>query len=265
MPPRGLSLLQRFLSGSGRGSSSLAPAGVALYVVGDIHGRADLLKTLLRKIALDAIRLESGTSRELIFLGDYVDRGPDSKGVIDLILAASLERNFWSMTLLKGNHEQAMLQFLDDPDIWPTWSQFGARETLTSYGVEPPARFSAPEDWARASRALNRALPADHRALLRSLELTAERGDYLCVHAGVRPGVPLEAQTEQDLLWIRDDFLKSEKRLSKVIVHGHTPSEEAYVGPHRIGLDTGAYATGLLTAIKLNGAERTLLQVRAGE
>ena len=265
MPSSGLSLLQRFLPGPGRSPPSLAPAGAALYVVGDIHGRADLLKALLRTIALDAIRLESGSARELIFLGDYVDRGPDSKGVFDLILSTGAERTFWSTTLLKGNHEQAMLQFLDDPEIWPTWSQFGARETLTSYGVAPPGQFSAPEDWARASRELNRALPADHRALLQSLQLTAERGDYLCVHAGVRPGAPLEAQTEQDLLWIREDFLRSEKRLSKVIVHGHTPTEEAYLGPHRIGLDTGAYATGLLTAVKLKGAERTLLQVRAGD
>ena len=265
MSSGGRSLLQRFLPGADRRASSLAPAGVALYVVGDIHGRADLLKTLLRKIALDAIRLESGSVRELIFLGDYIDRGPDSRGVLDLILATGHERNFWSTTLLKGNHEQALLQFLDDPDIWPTWSEFGARETLTSYGVAPPTRGSAPEDWARASRALGSALPPDHRKLLESLELTAERGDYLCVHAGVRPGAALEAQTEQDLLWIRDDFLRSEKRLAKVIVHGHTPAEEAYVGPHRIGLDTGAYATGLLTAIKLKGAERTLLQVKAGE
>ena len=185
--------------------------------------------------------------------------------MLDLILSTRKERDFWSTTVLKGNHEQALIQFLDDQDIWPMWSEFGARETLQSYGVTPPGRGSDPEDWARASRELNAAMPAEHRQLLDSLELVAERGDYLCAHAGVRPGVPLDQQTEQDLLWIRDDFLRSDKRLAKVIVHGHSAAEEAYVGPHRIGVDTGAYATGVLTAIKLKGAERTLIQVKLGD
>ena len=266
MPSRGaLSILQRLFPGPDRAPPSRAPAGVALYVIGDIHGRSDLLGPLLRKIALDAIRLEPGSPRELIFLGDYIDRGPDSKGVLDLILSTLQEREFWSTVTLKGNHEQAMLQFLADPQIWPDWSEFGARETLASYGVAPPARGGDPDDWARASRALNQALPDAHRRLLESLVLFVERGDYLFAHAGVRPGVPLEDKSEQDLLWIRDDFLRSRRRLAKVIVHGHTPAEAAYLGPHRIGLDTGAYATGLLTAVKLKGAERVLLQVRAGD
>ncbi|MDB5459103.1 MAG: diadenosine tetraphosphatase, partial [Caulobacteraceae bacterium] len=156
----------------------------------------------------------------------------------------------------------ALLQFLDDPGFWPTWSEFGARETLTSYGVTPPDRQADEGDWTRASLELAAALPAAHRAFLQRLELWAERGDYLCAHAGVRPGVPLAEQSEQDLLWIRDDFLRSERRLDKVIVHGHTPTEEAYLGEHRIGLDTGAYATSLLTAVKLQGCDRVLIQVR---
>lgn len=265
MPPGARSLFQRLMPGSAKAPIALAPAGVALYVVGDIHGRVDLLLALLRKIAFDAARNETAAQRELIFLGDYVDRGPDSRGVIDLILSTEAESDFWQVTALKGNHEAALLQFLDDPNFWPMWSEFGARETLTSYGVAPPAPGSEETDWLRASRQLNAALPVNHRAFLEGLELTADRGDYLCAHAGVRPGVPLDQQTEEDLLWIRDDFLRSEKRLAKVIVHGHTPAEEAYVGAHRIGVDTGAYATSVLTAIKLKAAEQVLIQARAGD
>ncbi len=262
MPPGAPSILQRLFAAPKRAAPAAAPEGVTLYVIGDVHGRLDLLHALLRKIAYDAARSGDGETRELIFLGDYVDRGPDSKGVIDLILSTIAERDFWTVTALKGNHEAALLNFMEDPGSWPGWSQFGARETLSSYGVDPPDWQGGEEDWARASRELSGAVPAAHKAFLRDLELTAERGDYLCVHAGVRPGQPLDRQIEQDLLWIRDDFLSSTRRLEKVIVHGHTPAEEAYLGDHRIGLDTGAYATSLLTAVKLKGTERTLIQVR---
>ena len=236
-----------------------------IYAVGDVHGRADLLLSLLRKIAQDAARQPDGVARELIFLGDYVDRGADSKGVIETILQVAKERDFWAVTALKGNHEAALLQFLADPEFWPMWSEFGARETLLSYGVTPPLRTAAPDVLVQARDRLYAAMPDEHRHFLAGLELMAERGDYLCAHAGVRPGMPLDEQTEEDLLWIRDDFLKSEKRLAKVIVHGHTPEEEAFIGHHRIGVDTGAYATGVLTAIKLKGSEQTLIQARVGE
>lgn len=264
MPAGARSFLQRFLPGSDRPAPAHAPEGLALYVIGDIHGRSDLLRGLLRKIAMDAAKME-GTKRELVFLGDYVDRGPDSRGVVELVIATRAESDFWTVTTLKGNHEAALLQFLREPEFWADWSEFGARETLLSYGVTPPVRGSELEDWERASRQMNAALPPSHRRFLEGLELTAERGDYLCAHAGVRPSAPLDRQTEQDLLWIRDDFLRSERRLDKVIVHGHTPAEEAFVGNHRIGLDTGAYATSVLTAIKLKGAERTLIQARPGD
>jgi serine/threonine protein phosphatase 1 len=264
MPSGARSIFRRLLAPA-RAAAASAPPGVTLYVVGDIHGRCDLLYNLLRKIALDAARQAVGQTRELIFLGDYVDRGPDSCGVINLVQSTIAERAFWNVTALKGNHEAALLQFLDDPGFWPMWSEFGARETLTSYGVNPPDWQSGEDDWVRACRELNLAMPIDHRAFLEQLELTAERGDYLCVHAGVRPSVPLAHQVEQDLLWIRDDFLRSQLRLDKVIVHGHTPSEEAFVGDHRIGLDTGAYATSVLTAVKLQGDQRTLIQVRGAE
>ena len=264
MPAGGRSLFKR-LFGSGGPPASSTPEGTTLYVVGDVHGRSDLLYNLLRKITYDAAQLPLSERRELIFLGDYVDRGPDSRGVIDLVLSTIAEQEFWIVTALRGNHEAALLQFLEDPAFWPTWAPFGARETLTSYGVTPPDWQAGEDDWLRASRALAGALPPGHRAFLKGLALTAERGDYLCVHAGVRPNVPLAHQVEQDLLWIRDEFLRSERRLEKVIVHGHTPAEEAYFGPHRIGLDTGAYATSVLTGVRLRGTERTLIQARGAD
>ncbi len=265
MPPGARSIFQRLLGAKNPAPAASAPSGATLYVVGDVHGRLDLLHPLLRKIAFDAARFEDGGERELIFLGDYVDRGPDSRGVINLILSTMAEREFWTVTPLKGNHEAALLGFMDDPTSWPGWSQFGARETLSSYGVDPPDWAAGEEDWTRASRELNAAVPLEHKSFLHGLELATERGDYLFAHAGVRPNVPLDMQTEQDLLWIRDDFLRSERRLDKVIVHGHTPAEEAYLGEHRIGLDTGAYATNVLTAVKLKGTDRTLIQVRGPE
>jgi serine/threonine protein phosphatase 1 len=264
MPPAERPLLHRLFRPKVQAEAPAAPPETVIYAIGDVHGRADLLHALLRKIALDAARHEPNSMRELILLGDYVDRGSDSRGVLDLILSTMAERSFWTVTPLKGNHEEALLQFLRDPSNWPTWSEFGARETLLSYGVAPPRLASDPQGWEAARQALAEAIPAEHMALYETLDLCASRGDYFFVHAGVRPNVPLDRQSEQDMLWIRDEFLRHERPLEKVIVHGHTPGE-AYVGRHRIGLDTGAYATGLLTAIKLKGDERTLIQARAGE
>ena len=243
---------------------AFAPEDRTLYVVGDIHGRADLLHALLRKIAIDAARNEVGVRREVIFLGDYVDRGPDSRHAVDLVLSTMAETRFWDVTVLKGNHEAAMLGFIDDPAQWPIWSQYGARETLLSYGVTPPRTIGDKAIWHDLRDRFEEAVPPDHWDFFRKLKLRAERGDYLCVHAGARPGVPLERQTEQDLLWIRNDFLEREHAFERVIVHGHTPGQP-YVGPHRINLDTGAYVTGILTAIKLKGEERTLMQVHGEE
>jgi serine/threonine protein phosphatase 1 len=269
MPAGVRSILKRFMGHDDPATADAAmvnaatvPEGLVIYAVGDVHGRLDLLYPLLQKIALDAARLAPDMRPELIFLGDYVDRGANSRGVIELVLSAFKETDFWSVTALKGNHEATLLAFLDNPLVWADWAAFGAPETLTSYGVRPPASASGEDDWARASRELNARMPQAHKHFLSGLPVTAQRGDYLFVHAGVRPQVPLDAQTEDDLLWIRNEFLLSKKRLEKVIVHGHTPAEEAYIGDNRIGVDTGAYATNVLTAAKLSGAERTLIQVR---
>jgi serine/threonine protein phosphatase 1 len=242
------------LLGRPRPAPSRVPDGALIYAIGDVHGRADLLDELLDLIARDA-----GERRaEIILLGDYVDRGSDSRGVIDRVLA--LPARGFAATALKGNHEGAMLAFLDDPASGPLWGQHGGGATLVSYGVPAPANRLDLDAWARASETLATALPPAHLAFLRGLATSARRGDYAFVHAGVRPGVPLAEQAEQDLLWIRDPFLSHRGPHEATIVHGHTPEKAAHLGRHRIGIDTGAYWTGRLTALRLEGEERRLLQ-----
>jgi len=236
--------------------------GRLVYAVGDVHGRLDLLSPLLRDIFEDALATRPAERPLLVMLGDYVDRGGDSKGVVDLLLQMQGEGRF-ETRVLKGNHEEALLRFLDDPDFGPVWMDNGAGPTLASYGVQPPAARTDAEAWRRARDAFAAALPAAHLAFYRTLELMAEAGDYAFVHAGVRPGVPLEAQAERDLLWIRQEFLQATQPFGKVIVHGHTPSEEPQLLPNRLGVDTGAYATGVLTAVRLEGEHQRLIQQRA--
>ena len=164
------------------------------------------------------------------------------------------------MVALKGNHEEAMLEFMGDAAFGPVWAQHGGGATLASYGVAPPANRMDDAEWERARRELNAALPAAHRAFLEGLGLSARRGDYLFVHAGIRPGVAIEEQTARDMLWIRREFLDHGKPLGPVVVHGHTPESRPFEGPHRIGVDTGAYSSGRLTAVRLRGAERSFVQ-----
>lgn len=224
------------------------PQGRRVYAVGDVHGRADLLIRLLTTLREDIARGEFEGRPILIFLGDYVDRGFQSKEVINVLLGDMLSP--FETYFLKGNHEQAMLQFLGDPGIGPRWAEYGGAETLVSYGVQPPRTRTSLEEWQQASDELNAALPADHLHFLSNLDLTVRIGDYVFVHAGVRPGVPLDQQTEHDLLWIREEFLGDRKPLEAVIVHGHTPATGPYRDARRIGLDTGAYLSGKLTAAR---------------
>ena len=243
-----------------------APAstgGRAVYAVGDVHGCADLLAELVDTILEDREKARFPEQPALVFIGDYVDRGEDSRGVIDQVM--ELQRSGWfEVRALKGNHEETMLAFLEDPAVGPAWADFGGLATLASYGVSPPTRRSDAEAWAQARDALGKALPRDHLDFFSRLELTAGFGDYYFVHAGVRPGIPLEEQKEHDLLWIREDFLRSRAPLPKVIVYGHTPAPDPQLGPRRIGIDTGAYATGVLTAVRLRDAEREVFQARGG-
>ena len=183
----------------------------------------------------------------LVFLGDYVDRGPGSAEVVETILETARASSF-EVRALKGNHEEALLQFLDDAAFGVTWAEHGGSATLASYGVQPPAARTDLEAWARARAEIDAGLPAHHRDFYSGLELMVEVGDYAFVHAGVRPGVPLARQAEKDLLWIRGEFLQASGPFGKVLVHGHTPMEDPQVTRHRLGLATGAFSpdTGLI-------------------
>ncbi len=237
------------------------PPGERVYAVGDVHGRADLLRPLLAAIVESARGAGRATA---VFLGDYVDRGRDSRDVIDALLDfhahSGLQTRF-----LRGNHDDTLLRFLEDARVGPTWIDYGGAETLESYGAPMPATRHDADAWEDTRRVFAERLGARHRAFFEGLELSCEIGDYFFAHAGARPGVPLEAQTAQDLMWIRSEFLKGRGGWDKTVVHGHTPEEAAVLTERRIGVDTGAYATGRLTAVVLEGADRRLLQAVAAQ
>lgn len=234
------------------------PDGLRVYAVGDIHGRLDLLEALHDEIRADAAR--SGAGRRLIvYLGDYVDRGPASRQVIDTLIAQPLE-GFEAVHLM-GNHEFFLQRFLSDPEVGDVWLMNGGETTLQSYGIEPwddPPQGDERLDWL--SGQLGLALPAAHRRFLDGLRLRHEVGDYLFVHAGVRPGVPLDAQEPEDLIWIREPFLRSQEEFGKLVVHGHTPDVAPVQRGNRICVDTGACYGGRLTALVLQGDEQRFLQ-----
>ena len=233
------------------------PVGELVYAIGDIHGRSDLLARLLLQIEADAAR-ETAASQRLVFVGDYVDRGADSAGVVEILLT-QLPRGF-AADFLKGNHEALLLDFLADAARLEHWRINSAESTLSSYGVnvEKLHRIGAgPELWREA---FSVALPDAHRRFYEGLQLSVTHGDYLFVHAGVRPGRPLDAQDKDDLIWIREPFLTCEKPFGKVVVHGHTSVTEADRRPNRIGIDTGAVFTGRLTALKLKESTQEFLQ-----
>jgi len=251
--------VERFKGGGAPAGAAVEPDGVRVYAVGDIHGRVDLLNSLLDLIS-DDVTAEAGEAEvTLVFLGDYVDRGPDSRLVIETLRQLKAYAGD-RVSMLKGNHEEALLGFIADPASGPLWTDFGGRETLRAYGVNPPHLRADTEGWIEARDAFVAAIPDDHMRFLESLRLTETIGDYLFVHAGVRPGVPLSDQKEKDLLWIREEFLQSRRALDQMVVHGHTPTEKPEIMNGRIGVDTGAYATGVLTALVLQGETRSFLQ-----
>jgi serine/threonine protein phosphatase 1 len=231
-----------------------APEGVRIYAFGDIHGRADLLKEMFTVIDADMTR--SPVSRPIeVFLGDYIDRGPNSAGTLDLLIERSRRRE---TVFLRGNHEEYCLEVLRDPAKLESWRQFGGLQTLISYGLQPSLNPGADER-AELITALIEAMPEDHLKFLRDLKPSFLCGDFFFVHAGVRPGIPLTEQRESDLLWIRNEFLDSDENFGKFIVHGHTPVPKPDIRQNRINIDTGAYATGNLTLLTIQGS--TMLAV----
>jgi len=235
-------------------SRPCVPAGTRVYAVGDVHGRADLLRALFRRIDDD---LKSATTADSIqvFIGDYIDRGPNSRQVIDLLISRRREHQ---MIFLKGNHEACAAQFLSDSTQLSEWMLMGGHSTLLSYGVTP-MRPKDPASQHQVATALRQAVPDSHRHFIQGLVQSFTCGDFFFAHAGVRPGIPLQKQSEHDLLWIRGDFLLHEEDFGKVVVHGHTPAREPDIRSNRINIDTGAYATGRLTCLVLEDARMRFL------
>jgi serine/threonine protein phosphatase 1 len=224
------------------------PEGLRVYAVSDIHGRADLLQTVFT--AVDHHIANSEPARSLhVFLGDYIDRGPGSRQTIDLLIERSRRHE---CIFLKGNHEAFMFEVLQDPARLDAWREYGGIQTLMSYGLAPSIKPDRNEQ-NELVQALRQTMPDQHRAFFANLRTSFSCGDFFFVHAGVKPGVPLRRQREEDLLWIRDEFLQSEADFGRYIVHGHTPVPKPEIKPNRINIDTGAYATGTLTLLTIEG------------
>ena len=237
------------------------PAGRRLYVFGDLHGRLDLLRNLRESIR-DDLRNFPIEDCLVIGLGDYIDRGPESRQVID-----ALSSNFFgcSAVFVRGNHEQMLADFLEDPArIGPNWFHYGAVETLRSYTAEANSLLSTAKiDYSAIRDKLARAMPPTHLLFLQRLPTSYEIGSYYFAHAGARASVPLDKQVQQDLLWIRSGFADRDDKFAKIIVHGHTPVDQPYFGEFRINLDTGAYFTNRLTCLVLEAGTRRLLSLQA--
>jgi serine/threonine protein phosphatase 1 len=228
-----------------------------LYVIGDIHGRSDLLDEVIQEIGQDLVD-NAPDNAIVVTLGDYVDRGPDSRGVLD-----RLARNPFPIpyVALKGNHEELFELFLEDPGAGSQWRLLGGLETLHSYGV-PVGPLMRGKGFEEASDMLRARVPPEHLAFLSSLRTFITSGQYFLCHAGVRPGVPLDRQESRDLLWIRGEFLTSSRNFGRIVVHGHTPVEQPQVLANRINIDTGAFATGCLTCIVLERGSHRFLTAR---
>ena len=226
-----------------------------LYVIGDIHGRADLLDQMVERIALD-MRQYPGPECLTVTLGDYIDRGPDSSGVLDRLARNPFPTNY---VALKGNHEWLLESFMHDPSIGHYWRKLGGLETIHSYRVPVEALMTG-QGFAGACEALKLVMPNEHLRFLGSLKTSLTIGKFFLCHAGVRPGVSLQRQNVDDLLWIREEFLTSTMNFGKVVIHGHSPNEWPEVRPNRINIDTGAFATGRLTCLVVEheGAPRFL-------
>lgn len=241
--------LLKLLTNKNRRRRAKLPEGIRIYAVGDVHGRVDLLDRVFSSV--DSHLAAHPITRPVqVLVGDYIDRGHASREVLDRLIARGAEEH--ETVFLKGNHETFIFEFLRHPAHLKAWSLMGGIETLMSYGLTPPINSddTAQKELALAFRSR---LPDSHRIFLESLRTSFTCGGYFFSHAGVRPGVALSKQREEDLLWIRDEFLLHEEDFGKIVVHGHTPVREVDIKFNRINIDTGAYATGRLTCLVLEG------------
>ena len=237
-----------------RGRRPSLPAELRIYAIGDIHGRLDLLNELLARIGSD-IALRPTVRPLYVFLGDYIDRGSASRETIDRLIEHGKTHE---SVFLKGNHELIAIKCLSDRGLFDQWLRLGGLETLVSYGV-PAETLANGKQIAELQSAFHSALPQAHFRFFRDLKNSFECGDFFFAHAGVRPNVELSRQKENDLLWIRGEFLTSKDDFGKIVVHGHTPTREIEVGPNRINIDTGAFATGRLSCLVLEGEELSVI------
>lgn len=247
---------QRFQGWNGQHEKARLPDGHHVYAIGNVHGRLDLLRRLLHIIE-DDIAKASGEEYSIIFLGDYIDRGPDSCGVVEYL--TSLSVNGATCRFLMGNHESFMINLMTyGSTAIDVWFQNGGRETLASYGINISQRDSE-LDGSSIGKALKEAVPEHHKQFLESLHYSWQIGDIFFAHAGVNPNRAIQDQLIKDLIWIREEFLLSEKDHGPLIVHGHTPRPEPEVMRNRINVDTGAWQSGCLTSVALeNGRCRFL-------
>lgn len=255
--PIDLTRLKSLFVGKARNTRITVPAGERIYAIGDVHGRADLLEQLHDMIARDA-QARGWARKRLIYLGDYIDRGPESRRVMALAMGDSPQG--FSKVHLRGNHEDMLQEFLRDPRRASAWLNMGGDAVLREYGVPIPSEFGHEDNLTRASSQLAGALLPQEREFLLGLKPCYRAGGYFFTHAGVRPGVPLDQQSEQDLTWIRAPFLNYNNDFGAVVVHGHTICNEVEIKTNRIGIDTGAHATGKLTCLILETNKRWLLQ-----
>lgn len=232
------------------------PDGLRIYAIGDVHGRLDLLAKMHDSIRIH-LEEQPVADWRVIHLGDYVDRGPDSRGVLDF-LVASRQRDE-RVLALAGNHDVAFLDFLDEPDPDGLFAHYGGRQTALSYGVS--MNFADPVAFAAQHEAFSKAVPASHHRFVQGLPFSLSIGDFFFCHAGIRPGVALDSQDPVDLIWIREKFLSYGELHPKLVVHGHTPSSEPEVLSNRINVDTGAFMSGVLTALVIEGADKQIMQV----
>jgi len=248
-------LINKFKRSSVEGVHPHIPEKQRIYCIGDIHGCADLLQQIHKKILTDASNYSD--QKTIIYLGDYIDRGEQSQQVIEMLVSNPLP-GFEPVYLL-GNHEQAVLSFIEFPEASAAWISFGGREALNSYGI-PLAHIPGKREIPELAKRLDNKLPDTHREFLQNCKYSYQCGSYYFVHAGIQPGVALDKQDPEDQLWIREEFLESKKDHGAIIVHGHSITDEPEILPNRIGIDTGAYKTGVLTCLVLEGEEQRFLQ-----
>ena len=246
---------------TGEAAPRLGKEGARAYAVGDIHGRLDLLDDMLARIETD-IRSRPPRRNFIIFLGDLVDRGPESAGVVERL--RTYRPDFARTIFLSGNHEEVLLRLLaGETKILASWLRFGGAECARSYGIDPDSLSLVEEE--AALQLLAAKVPREHAEFLESFADTFRFGDYLFVHAGIRPGIGLGEQDRHDLRWIRDPFLSDAKEHGFIVVHGHTIVERVEERPNRIAIDTGAYHSGVLTALAIEDEQRWFLSTALDE